>query len=518
MSTRAAAVFVNHGAGPLPVLRPVTDPDHGPTRHFMESTVPNLLGLLDAKTRPTAIVVLSAHWEDDGVRISSGTSPYLLYDYYNFPSEAYNITYNAPGAPALAKKIHALLSDAAIASKLDAERGWDHGTFVPMKLIRPAEDIPIVQLSVVAGWDPTLHFKIGQVLSVLRDENVAIVGSGMSFHPNWGTPVTEETEAQARQFTSALTAAVTEPLVAARMAALANWEALPFARVCHQRDEHLIPLHVVAGAGGEGRAQAFDVHKGMYASFAWTADPYNRTHGPTRRFLESNIPELLGLNDLATRPKAIVVVTAHWEENYVAISSGESHRLMYDYYGFPDEAYAITYKAKGSPSIAQKIHQLLGAANVPSQLNPARGWDHGTFVPLKLIRPAEDIPIVQISVVAGLDPALHFKIGQVLSVLRDENIAIVGSGATFHPSRSIVDIKRRARKFNAALTEAALQPDVEERRKALKNWALLPHARDCHQREEHLIPLMVIAGAGGVDTGAAFDVDEGIYTSFAWRC
>ncbi|KDO21441.1 hypothetical protein SPRG_12448 [Saprolegnia parasitica CBS 223.65] len=136
---------------------------------------------------------------------------------------------------------------------------------------------------------------------------------------------------------------------------------------------------------------------------------------------------------------------------------------------------------------------------------------------MKLIRPDEDIPIVQVSVVAGWDPVLHFKIGQVLSVLRDENIAIVGSGATFHPSRSVVDSTRRARKFNAALTEAALGTSVEGRREALKRWATLPHARDCHQREEHLIPLMVVAGAGGADKGNAFDVDDGIYTSFAWR-
>ncbi|OQR99558.1 extradiol ring-cleavage dioxygenase class III protein subunit B [Achlya hypogyna] len=240
-------------------------------------------------------------------------------------------------------------------------------------------------------------------------------------------------------------------------------------------------------------------------------------HGPTRHFLETKIPELLGLNDPATRPKAIVVVTAHWEEPYVGISSAESHPLLYDYYGFPDEAYTVTYKAKGAPAIAEKIHQLLSAANIASKLDAERGWDHGTFVPLKLIRPEEDIPIVQISVVAGLDPVLHFKIGQVLSVLRDENIAIVGSGASFHPSRGSADIENKARKFNVALRGAALATDVDARGKALAQWAALPHARDCHQREEHLIPLHVVAGAGADDAGQAFDVDKGMFTSFAWR-
>ncbi|OQR87976.1 aromatic ring-opening dioxygenase LigB subunit [Achlya hypogyna] len=268
-------------------------------------------------------------------------------------------------------------------------------------------------------------------------------------------------------------------------------------------------------ASGIRAAAVFANHgAGPFPILKPVTDP---NHGPTRHFLETKIPELLGLNDPATRPKAIVVVTAHWEEPYVAISSAESHPLLYDYYGFPQEAYSLTYKAKGSPAIAQKIHQLLGEANIVSRLDPTRGWDHGTFVPLKLIHPAEDIPIVQISVVAGLDPALHFKIGQVLSVLRDENIAIVGSGATFHPSRGTNDLENKARKFNVALTEAALEVDVDDRRKALNHWASLPHARDCHQREEHLIPLHVVAGAGAGDAGQAFDVDKGMYTSFAWR-
>ncbi|OQS04284.1 4,5-DOPA dioxygenase extradiol-like [Thraustotheca clavata] len=240
-------------------------------------------------------------------------------------------------------------------------------------------------------------------------------------------------------------------------------------------------------------------------------------HGPTRRFLEVNTRELLGLNDPTTRPKAIVIVTAHWEEPYVAISSGETHPLLYDYYGFPDEAYSLTYKAKGSPEIAQKIHKLLTDANIISRLNPTRGWDHGTFVPLKLINPAEDVPIVQVSVVAGMDPKLHFKLGQLLSTLRDENVAILGSGATFHPSRRESDHENKGRKFNQALTQAALAPTADDRNNALSKWASFPHARECHHREEHLIPLHVIAGAGGDDSGEAFDVDKGMYTAFAWR-
>ncbi|KAF0684415.1 hypothetical protein As57867_023526, partial [Aphanomyces stellatus] len=173
---KAPAIFVNHGAGPLPLLKPVTDPDHGPTRAFLEQVAPQWLGLKDLATKPAAIVVVTAHWETiPEVTISSGESHDLLYDYYGFPSDAYSISYKAKGSPAVAQKIHDLLSQASIPSKLDATRGWDHGTFVPMKLINPEEDIPVVQMSVVGSWDPAHHLRIGQVLAALRDENIAIL-------------------------------------------------------------------------------------------------------------------------------------------------------------------------------------------------------------------------------------------------------------------------------------------------------------------------------------------------------
>ncbi|KAF0691135.1 hypothetical protein As57867_017519, partial [Aphanomyces stellatus] len=240
-------------------------------------------------------------------------------------------------------------------------------------------------------------------------------------------------------------------------------------------------------------------------------------HGSTRAFLENVAPQWLGLKDPATKPAAIVLVSAHFEEAVVTISSGEAHDLYYDYYGFPDEAYSLTYKAKGSPVIAQNIQTLLAAANIPSQLDPSRGWDHGVFVPMKLIHPDEDIPIIQMSVVAGLDPALHYRIGQALASLREENIAIVGSGATFHPSRGTDDIEKKAKLFNDALVDACSKSDAVERYEALKSWASLPHARDCHQREEHLIPLHVIAGAGGDGPATSYDITgNGMFRSVGW--
>ncbi|KAF0693057.1 Aste57867_15928 [Aphanomyces stellatus] len=240
-------------------------------------------------------------------------------------------------------------------------------------------------------------------------------------------------------------------------------------------------------------------------------------HGPTRIFLEQVAPQWLGLNDPATKPTAIILVTAHWEESVVTISSGKSHNLLYDYHGFPAPAYSISYKARGSPAIADKIQSLLTAANIPSKLDPKRGWDHGVFVPMKLINPTEDVPIVQMSVVAGWDPALHYHIGQALASLRDENIAIVGSGATFHPSQAVSNMEKKAKRFNDALAKACAKTSADERGEALTAWTSLPHARDCHQREEHLIPLHVVAGAGGDGASTSHkNGSSGMYRSFAW--
>ncbi|RHY05096.1 hypothetical protein DYB36_006753 [Aphanomyces astaci] len=258
---RAPAIFVNHGAGPLPVLMPVTDPDHGTARAFLEQVTPAWLGLNDVDTRPSAIVLVTAHWEESTVAISSGASHPLLYDYGGFPKEAYALTYNAKGSPAIAHKIHALLTAQNIPSKLDPTRGWDHGLFVPMKLINPAEDIPIVQLSVVRGSDPDLHFRIGEALAPLRDENIAILGSGMSYHSFHGRG---NLVAQSKAFNDALVKACAHVDVQARGEALKAWEAMPGARECHPREEHLIPLHVIAGAAGHDALTSKDILSTMF--------------------------------------------------------------------------------------------------------------------------------------------------------------------------------------------------------------------------------------------------------------
>jgi aromatic ring-opening dioxygenase catalytic subunit (LigB family) len=176
--------------------------------------------------------------------------------------------------------------------------------------------------------------------------------------------------------------------------------------------------------------------------------------------------------------------------------------MLYDYYGFPAASYEIQWPAPGEPALAARVQQLLGAAGFQTASDSQRGFDHGTFIPLKLTYPDANVPTVQLSLKAGLDPAEHLAIGRALAPLRDEGVFIIGSGMTFHNLRAFRDPRSRpiAETFDAWLQDVATRPAVE-RDRALANWSIAPMAREAHPREEHLIPLMVIAGAAGGDAG-----------------
>jgi aromatic ring-opening dioxygenase catalytic subunit (LigB family) len=211
---------------------------------------------------------------------------------------------------------------------------------------------------------------------------------------------------------------------------------------------------------------------------------------------------LRSLRDLpAEPPKAVLAVSAHWEEAVPTVMTSPSPPMLYDYYGFPPESYRITWPAPGEPALAERVRSLLGAAGFPSGVDPNRGFDHGTFVPLKLTYPDADVPTVQLSLKTGLDPEEHLAIGRALAPLRDEGVFIVGSGMSyhnlraFHPSAAPVSAA-----FDAWLRETALL-DRGERDRRLGRWTSAPAARQAHPREEHLIPLMVAAGAAGDDRG-----------------
>jgi aromatic ring-opening dioxygenase catalytic subunit (LigB family) len=205
---------------------------------------------------------------------------------------------------------------------------------------------------------------------------------------------------------------------------------------------------------------------------------------------------------LPQKPKAILVVSAHWEAEHPTVIVSPRPSLLFDYYGFPEHTYRLTYPAPGAPELAEKVGSLLRDAGLPVAMESARGWDHGVFVPLLLIAPDADTPVLQLSLQEGLDPAEHLALGRALAPLRGEGVLIIGSGMSYHnlPEFFAPRGGRASEAFDAWLTEAVADPDRREA--ALTGWAQAPGARACHPREEHLLPLMVAAGAAPGEPGA----------------
>jgi aromatic ring-opening dioxygenase catalytic subunit (LigB family) len=203
-----------------------------------------------------------------------------------------------------------------------------------------------------------------------------------------------------------------------------------------------------------------------------------------------------------TPPKALLVVSAHWEEPVPTVMTAERPPMYYDYYGFPPESYQITWPAPGHPQLAARVQELLGTAGFKTATDAQRGYDHGTFVPLKLTYPEANVPVVQLSLKQGLDPEEHLAMGRALAPLRDEGVFIVGSGMTYHNMRGFRDPRSIpvAEAFDAWLRETTTL-EAQERDQRLAQWSRAPAARQAHPREEHLLPLMVIAGAAGADRG-----------------
>ena len=242
-------LFVPHGGGPCFFM----DPNGGPADPMWQPMQAYLAGLIDSlPERPRAILLVSGHWEEPQVTVHKGVRPELLYDYYGFPEHTYRLRWDAPGAPAIAERAKALIEAAGFPVGEEAERGWDHGVFIPMKVAVPDADIPVVQLSLRADLDPKAHIAIGRALAPLREEGVLIVGSGMSFHNlrERGPHVT----ARADEWDTALTDAVTDPEPSRRAERVAEWDTLPHAHFAHPREEHLLPLMIALGAGGEDPA------------------------------------------------------------------------------------------------------------------------------------------------------------------------------------------------------------------------------------------------------------------------
>jgi len=248
---QAQIVYFSHGGGPLPILG---DASHKSMVEFMRQ-LPSRL------RKPDAILVISAHWEENTATLLSAPDPPMFYDYYGFPDKAYEITYPAPGSPELANRIAGLLLKNNISARLDPRRGFDHGLFIPLKLMYPQADIPSLQLSLLRGLDPTAHIALGKALRELMVENILVIGSGFSFHNmsafSWQGINTPDPANDA--FQNWLIEVCTGPISQSeREQLLIEWQKAPSARYCHPREEHLLPLHVCLGMADKPALTIFD--------------------------------------------------------------------------------------------------------------------------------------------------------------------------------------------------------------------------------------------------------------------
>jgi aromatic ring-opening dioxygenase catalytic subunit (LigB family) len=220
-----------------------------------------------------------------------------------------------------------------------------------------------------------------------------------------------------------------------------------------------------------------------------------------------HVPEETG----SSPPRALVVISGHWEESVVTIQNNPAPALLYDYYGFPPNTYQIKFPAPGAPEVSARVSELLEAAGIPWKYDHERGFDHGVFIPLKVAFPNANVPIVQVSLLANMDAAAHLRIGEALAPLRDEGVLIIGSGMTYHNMRTLMASMRRgangrgadegSQRFDDWLEEVLTKAPPESRASALASWDKAPSARDAHPREEHLLPLHVVVGAAGDDAG-----------------
>ena len=247
----AQIVYLSHGGGPLPILG---DPGHKAMVDFMKELPIQL-------KKPEAILVVSAHWEEPVATLLGAKNPPMLYDYYGFPEQAYKITYPAPGNPELAERIVEMAKMNNLSARIDSQRGFDHGLFIPLKLMYPEADIPVIQLSLVRGLNPAAHIALGKALRELLNENILVIGSGFSFHNQnaFFRRAADESDAQNDAFQNWLIETCTGPISQSeRELRLIEWEKAPNARYCHPREEHLLPLHVCQGMANKPAKVIFD--------------------------------------------------------------------------------------------------------------------------------------------------------------------------------------------------------------------------------------------------------------------
>lgn len=199
--------------------------------------------------------------------------------------------------------------------------------------------------------------------------------------------------------------------------------------------------------------------------------------------------------DVGGTPLAILMVSAHWEESAFTLQAHPRPEMIYDYYGFPEHTYRVSYPAPGYPALAEQVAQLLHNAELPVAVDTERGFDHGLYSPMAVAWPEADMPMVQLSLLKGLDPALHIQLGRVLAPLREQGVLLVGSGLSYHNLRAFGPAAAEASSAFDHWLQHSLSLPAAERTQALINWEQAPAARLAHPREEHLLPLMFALGA-----------------------
>ncbi|WP_323022147.1 class III extradiol ring-cleavage dioxygenase [Pararhodobacter sp.] len=227
------------------------------------------------------------------------------------------------------------------------------------------------------------------------------------------------------------------------------------------------------------------------------------------RNLEASLKAMVA--ELPELPKAVLVISGHWETEDFAVMSAAHPPMLYDYYGFPQETYSITYPAPGAPAdLAQRTASLLREAGLPTRLDAKQGFDHGTFAPLYIMFPEANVPVYQVSMRHGYSPEEHFALGRALAPLRDEGVMIVGSGLSFHNLRMFGPAAKVPSEAFDAWLDGVMHEAPAQRTQSLIAWEKAPYARVCHREEDHFVPLFAALGAAEGETATRIYHDVGL--------
>ena len=247
--------------------------------------------------------------------------------------------------------------------------------------------------------------------------------------------------------------------------------------------------------------------------------PYMEDRRRALHILEKSLVDIP--RQIGVVPKAVLMISGHWEADEFSVMSSPKPPMVYDYHGFPEHTYHVEYSAPGSPELAKRVRDLIVAAGLPAKLDPQQGFDHGTFTPMVVMYPEADVPLVQVSLKSGYDPAEHLALGRALAPLRDEGVLIVGSGLSYHNLRQFgPGAKQVSKTFDDWLQKTLVGSSPEEREHRLLEWDKAPSARQAHPQEDHLVPLMVAVGAAEKEKADLVYHEENLFggvTASSWR-